>query len=116
MPDIPKGIEFIFPLSKELEDRLRVTASKQRGKVIKFVVQYEAFINNDWWPIVRYDTSHGFAHKDLIHYKGRVDKQPLYFPNFNVALTFAIQDLKIGWEWYKIAFEKEMKDEESSSN
>jgi hypothetical protein len=45
-----------------------------------------------------------------------VDKQPLYFPNFNVALTFAIQDLKTSWEWYKIAFEKEMKDEESSSN
>jgi hypothetical protein len=92
MSKTSKEVEFIFTLSGELEDRLRVTASKQRGEVIKFVVQYEAFINNEWRPIVRYDTSHGFAHKDLIHYKGRVDKQPLHFPNFNVALTFAIQD------------------------
>ena len=82
-----KEIEFIYPLSEDLEDMLRVSALKQKGKVIRFVVQYEALINDEWRPIIRYDTSHGFAHKDIIHYKGKEDKQPLYFQDFNMAFT-----------------------------
>ena len=41
-------IEFLFPLSEELEDRLRVSALKRKGDIIKFVVQYEACIENNW--------------------------------------------------------------------
>ena len=70
-------IEFLYSLSEELEDRLRVSALKRKGEIIKFVVQYEAFIENQWKPIIRYDTSHGFAHKDIIHYNGEQEKQPL---------------------------------------
>jgi len=36
------------------------------------------------------------------------EKQPLYFPDLNIAFTFAIQDLKISWRWYRMAYEKEM--------
>jgi hypothetical protein len=36
----------------------------------------------------------------------------LYFQDFNMALTFAIQDLKTAWKWYKVAFEREMENEE----
>jgi hypothetical protein len=103
-----KEIEFLFSLSEEGEDRLRVTALKRKGKVLKFVVQYEADIENKWRAIVRYDTSHGFAHKDIIHYNGKKEKQPLYFPDQNMAFTFAIQDLKISWKWYRVAYQKEM--------
>ena len=39
-------IEFLYPLSEELEDRLRVSALKRKGDIIKFVVQYEAYIEN----------------------------------------------------------------------
>jgi hypothetical protein len=95
-------------LSEELEDRLRATALIRRGTIVKFVVQYEALIENKWRPIVRYDTSHGFAHKDIMHHDGEQEKQPLYFPNLNMAFTFAIQDLKISWRWYRIAYEREM--------
>ena len=109
-----RKIEFIYPLSEELEDRIRVSALRQKNKIVKFVVQYEALINEGWRPIVRYDTSHGFAHKDIIHFKGEEDKQPLYFQDFNMAHTFAIQDLKTSWKWYRIAFEGEIKNEESS--
>ena len=114
MNQAAKEIAFIYPLSEELEDRLRVSALRKKGKVVKFVVQYEALINNNWRPIVRYDTSHGFAHKDIIHYKGGVDKQPLFFQDFNMALTFALQDLKTSWKWYKMAYEREMENEERS--
>lgn len=116
MTQTSKEIEFTYPLSEELEDRLRVFALRQKRKIIRFVVQFEAWINNEWRSIVRYDTSHGFAHKDIIHYKGKEDKQPLYFQDFNMAFTFAIQDLKINWKWYKVAYEKEMEDEERSGH
>jgi len=85
---------------------------KEKGQVFKFVVQYEALLKGQWRPIVRYDTSHGFAHKDIIHYTGEEDKQPLYFQDFNIAFTFAIQDLKNIWKWYRIAYEREIEDEE----
>jgi hypothetical protein len=79
-------------------------------------VQYEAKIKNKWHQIVRYDTSHGFAHKDIIHPSGQKEKQPLYFSTLNAAFTFAIQDLKISWKWYRAAYEKELTDEERNSS
>jgi hypothetical protein len=109
-----RRIEFLYPLSEELEDRLRVSALRQKNGIAKFVVQYEALINERWRPIVRYDTSHGFAHKDIIHFRDEEDKQPLYFQDFNMAFTFAIQDLKTSWKWYRMAYEREMENEESS--
>lgn len=103
-----RELRFTVTLSPDQKDRLRVTAYKEKSKIIKFVVQYEAHIINEWRNRVRYDTAHGFAHKDLIHPNGTIDKQPLLFTDFNVAFTFAIQDLKILWKWYRIAYEKEL--------
>ncbi|MBI2180810.1 MAG: hypothetical protein HYU31_08330 [Deltaproteobacteria bacterium] len=60
-------IEYVFPLSAGLEDRLRVRAAKIRGRIVSFVVQYEAFIEGQWKAVVRYDTAHRFAHKDILH-------------------------------------------------
>ena len=104
-----KNITYFYYLSTEMVDRLRVSALKKKKKILGFTVQYEAKINNKWQPIVRYDTAHGFAHKDIIHSDGKTEKQPLYFQSFNIALTFAIQDLKILWKWYRESYEKEVK-------
>ena len=71
-----KEISFIYSLSPDLRDRLRVSALKEKGKIISFVVQYEALFKSRWYPIVRYDTSHGFAHRDIIHYSGRKKNNP----------------------------------------
>ena len=101
-------IEFIYPLSPDLEDRLRVQATKIGGKIVSFVVQYEALIQGKWGAIVRYDTAHRFAHRDILHPDGSVDKQPLNFPSLNLAFTFAIQDLKSLWRWYRYGYEKEL--------
>ena len=39
-------INFLFSLSYEAEDRIRVTAIKEKRKILKFVVQYEAKIKD----------------------------------------------------------------------
>jgi len=42
-----KEISFVYSLNPELRDRLRVNAIKEKGKIISFVVQYEALIKDD---------------------------------------------------------------------
>ena len=104
-----REVSFLYPLSSDLRDRLRVTTWIAKGLVTRFVVQYEAMIDNEWRPIVRYDTVHGFAHRDLLHPSGETDKQPLYLPSLNLALTFAIQDLKMMWSRYRAGYEEELR-------
>ena len=43
-----------------------------------------------------------------VHPDGSVEKQPLNFPSLNLAFTFAVQDLKSLWPWYRYGYEKEM--------
>ena len=75
---------------------------------MSFTVQYEALMDDRWRAIVRYDTAHRFAHKDVLHPDGSVDKQPLHFSTLNLAFTFAVQDLKSLWRWYRYGYEKEL--------
>lgn len=100
---------FLYPLSEEGGDRIRVDAYKDRGAIVGFVVQYEAFIGSKWREIVRYDTHHGYAHKDIIHPNGSKEKLPLSHQDYNSAFTFAVNDIKSLWQWYRHGYEMEMK-------
>jgi len=91
----------------------------------------EICVKNKWQPIVRYDTAHRFAHKDIIHVDGTKEKIPLNISDFSVidrsasggkeALTFSDKDLsakgrsayggKANWRIYREQFLKEVKDE-----
>ena len=102
-------IEYLFYLIAEATDRLRVTARKDKGEILEFVVQYEALISGEWRPVVRYDTAHGFAHKDVVRANGEVVKQPLFFETYNMAFTYATLDLKMNWRQYKESLEKELR-------
>ncbi|MFZ3090388.1 MAG: hypothetical protein WA240_07185 [Nitrospirota bacterium] len=102
-------IEYLIYLTAESTDRLRVYAQKEKGEILEFVVQYEAMISGEWQPIVRYDTAHGFAHKDIMRPKGEAIKQPLFFETYNLAFTFATLDLKANWMQYRDNFEKGFK-------
>jgi len=104
---LKKEIDFIYYF--DLDNRLRVSAFKEYKKIQEFIVQYEAFIQQKWRPIVRYDTSHGFIHKDTIHPDQRQDKFPLFFMTYEVAFTYAITDIKRFWQVYREKYEKEMK-------
>lgn len=95
-------------LNAEGTDRLRVSAQKEKGFIVEFVVQYEAVISGEWQAIVRYDTAHGFAHKDMLRAKAEPVKQPLFFESYSLAFTFATHDLKANWRQYRDGFEKEI--------
>ena len=88
-------------------DRYRHKHIKKKGRIVYFRVQYETMIEGKWYPVVRYDMSHGFAHRDLMNMKGESVKTPLFFRDYSDTLTFAESDLKINWELYKERFLKE---------
>lgn len=98
MPEFPqagdgvKVVEFVIMLGDE--DRYRHRHVRIGGRVVEFAVQYEIRSKGEWVPVVRYDTAHGFAHRDLFIEKGEVVKTPLGLTDFNMGLTFAESDLK----------------------
>jgi len=103
---IAREIEFVLPFSQN--DRYRHYHVRVKGQIIEFSVQYETFINGKWFPVVRYDTSHGFVHRDLLNIKHEQRKTPLFITDRNDALTFAENDIKDNWDLYKERFLREV--------
>ena len=75
-----------------------------QGEVVSFVIQYETKFEGRWLPVVRFDTEHGFAHRDSFDHQGNRQKMPLFTRDYNEALTFAEFDIKANWRIYKRAF------------
>ena len=74
--------------------------------IIKFSIQIEISRKGEWVPVVRYDTAHGFAHRDTFSQDGRVEKIPLRIDHWGDALTYAENDLKVNWRTYISNFER----------
>lgn len=99
--------EFIRRISHDC--RIRHKHLRFKNKIIQFIIQLEVFSNDKWNPVVRYDTAHGFAHKDLIHKDGEIDKTPIFCLDYNEAHTFAESDLITNWAIYKNMFIREVR-------
>ena len=97
-----REVEYIIRLGSA--DRYRHKHIRRKGKIVYFSVQYETMIEEKWYPVVRYDMSHGFAHRDLMNIRGESVKTPIFMQDYDDALTFAESDLKINWELYKERF------------
>lgn len=90
-------------------DRKRHEHIADKGRVIGFVVQYEVLIQDKWTPIVRYDTAHGFAHRDLMNPDESKEKIILGEVDLNEALTLADRDINENWERYKNRYFRRMR-------
>ena len=97
-----KEVGFTIMLTRQ--DRYRHHHVRFRKDVLSFVVQYETKVNEVWLPVVRYDTRHGFAHRDLLDKKGKKQKTPILAKDCSEALTFAEYDIKSNWKMYKQNF------------
>lgn len=71
-----KEIKFVVMLTQE--DRYHHKHIRLKGDVLRFVIQYETRLEGKWLPVVRYDTEHGFAHRDLLDKKGK-NRRHQYF-------------------------------------
>lgn len=102
-----KTVKFIINL--DIGCRWRHQHASFKNQITGFVIQLEIFFNDKWYPVARYDTAHGFAHKDVIHFNGKTDKSPLIFTDYADALNFAQSDIKTNWEKYRENFYREVK-------
>ena len=72
--------EFIQIVSPE--DRLRIRFTKNRGRILQFVVGYEILLKGHWRVVMRYDNCHGSSpHKHTYYlqsksYKVTLDMSP----------------------------------------
>jgi len=90
------------------DNALRAQSEVEHGQVLKFTVQLECrFLEgDDFTPVIRYDTSHGFAHCDRLHPYEKATKITLYTQDYNEALTIAMDDLASNWSAYRRRFEE----------
>lgn len=101
----PKTIE--FTLLYHYDSRIRHFHRLDKNIIVEFCLQPEVYFDNQWHPVIRYDTAHGFAHKDVLSKNGKVNKEPLFITDYNEALTFAENDIRSNWEIYRDKFFKE---------
>ena len=94
---MPRLVGYIKDLSGNA--RKRHAHETDQGKVLGFTVQLEVWHDAKWNPIVRYDGSHGFPHKDVFRRNGESRKVPLK-KSFKEALVFADKDIRDNWETY----------------
>lgn len=98
-------IKFLIPVDNNC--RRRHVHKRIKNEIIYFMIQLEVFIDNKWFPVVRYDTAHRYAHRDIIHYNGLVEKMVVFSQTYNEAIDIAESDLKTNWSIYKERFLKE---------
>lgn len=89
----------------DVDARKRHYHFTEAGKVVKFVVQLEVKLEGSWKPVVRYDCSHDYAHKDCYNTEGRSRKISLYL-DYDDALTRADDDIDEHWQIYRERFFK----------
>lgn len=101
--------EFTKTISSSGDDRLRLKIETEKGEVVDIVVQYEAKFDAVWHPIVRYDCSHGFFHRDVMFPGNKKEKHHLDIPDLKTALLYAEQDIKDRWKWYRDRYKRRLK-------
>jgi hypothetical protein len=91
--------EYFIPLPDDA--LLRVRYHKDRGRILRFTVHREAYVENTWTPITRYDTAHRFVHRDDLKPDGsQIKSPPMAFASYDDALNYAIRDLRLNSRLY----------------
>ena len=100
---------FIIYLDEAQENRYRHWHVWDGGKIVEFLVQYEAFIAGQWHPVIRYDTAHGQPHRDTLHPDGTQIKE--MYPHYSNAevVTIGQRDIIDNWPAYRVDYLKEIK-------
>jgi hypothetical protein len=101
-----KPKETSYEVLLDTEIRLRIGFTRDRNEIKGFVVQLEYFVDEQWYPVIRYDTTHQFAHCDILRPDGSQEKQPMPIRNYNEALTYAQKDIMVNFRRYCARFKE----------
>jgi len=95
-----------FVMTFTQDDKVLVHLEREGRIVAKFSVQYRARIQGEWQPIVRFDTAHGRAHQDISYPDGTQETRDLRLDDYGIALTHALRDVKVRWEFCRERYER----------
>lgn len=59
-------------------DKLRVELITERGRIVRFVVQYIALIDSEWRELMRFDNWHGYPHRHTYYLHTKEYRVKLY--------------------------------------
>lgn len=104
-----KEKEYLKYVDKLDNERVRLRIKTEKGSVVDMVVQYETKIKEQWNAVVRYDCAHGFFHRDVLFPNGNKEKQAIAITDLEAALTYAEQDIKDRWGFYRERYLKLIK-------
>ena len=91
--------EYFIPLPGNA--LLRVRYRKDRGRILHFTAQLEAQVEDEWAVVTRYDTAHGYVHRDDRRPDGtQLKSPPMTFADYNDAMNYAIHDLRLNYQLY----------------
>lgn len=94
---------FFVPLNPG--DVIRVRLMIEQGTIVDFVLQYETYIAGRWYPVIRYDGSHGEAHRDTLDQHGHTIAKDWLGPmTYTAAVAYASDDLRSNWRTYRDRF------------
>jgi len=89
-------------------DRARVRFLMERGRVRRFTVQYETWIEGQFRPVVRFDNADGVPHRDVLGWDETTVQKDWDWEGAALdpgqALNLAIEELRRNWEIYKDEF------------
>ena len=101
-----KEKQYFKYLDKVQNERIRMRIRTLKGKLADMVIQYETKIDEQWKAVVRYDCAHGYFHRDFILPNGDKEKKAIAMSDLETALSYAEQDIKDRWEFYKSKYLK----------
>ena len=74
-----------------------------------FVIQYELEIDDRLYLVVRYDTAHGFPHRDMLNPDGSTKHKTEIPLPVDQAFQRGYRDIQQNWERYRRDFEREVR-------
>ena len=101
--------EYVDTLDLAGED-IRVRFRTERGRLVDFMVQYETTIDGRSYRVVRYDGSHGRAHRDELDGRGDTIRK-VWLPEhltLNEAFVVGRRDIETNWRRYREAFRRRL--------
>jgi hypothetical protein len=78
-----------------------ITMSLRKSRSWNFRFNTKPLSRARWHPIVRYDSTHGFGHRDLLHPDGSETKTTFRDWDYAQVLTYGERDLKQNWKIYR---------------
>lgn len=99
---------YIIALTPDGENRYRHCHVLEKKRITEFRLRYEAYLDGELHVVVRYDTAHGFTHRDMIHPDGTEAETIFRQWDYEQGLTFGKRELKQNWAVYRQSYVREL--------